>query len=137
MDESQETAALTEKDSLTKLIGARKGKLGACTCKMNEIKLRQSETGDVNEVKRLLTKFLNTLEEFEQANDSVQLLQPVEERKVEQEYWFKPKIDCFKRFIDEIIVWIAQTLKEVSYSLSAMELQCNRGSWRGCTPSNR
>ncbi len=46
-----------EEDSLTRLVGSRRGKLGACAWKMNEIKELFKTNGSPDNVKTLTDKF--------------------------------------------------------------------------------
>ena len=81
MSDQPETAAQAE-DALKSRIASRRGRLGACTRKTNEIKALLTDAGNVDKVNDALEVFKCAVGEFKHAHESVQELLSKEEKEM-------------------------------------------------------
>lgn len=98
-------------DALQRKIGSRKATLSQLTAKKNEMLRLMDDDSNLEVIKtELVVEFSKLFREFCELNVSVkELLQKVtseEEVTSDQEKWFRPKSDSFKRFSDDVEAWI-------------------------------
>lgn len=104
MDDEETT--IEKERQLFKLIGTRRGKLGALTRQRNEINAL-SEAGDTTEeVEQQLRDFIRYLQEFEKLQESVQSLLSDEEKEHDPNDWYEPKMSQFKKFLMGVEFWL-------------------------------
>uniref|UniRef100_A0A3Q3EL87 PiggyBac transposable element-derived protein domain-containing protein n=1 Tax=Labrus bergylta TaxID=56723 RepID=A0A3Q3EL87_9LABR len=123
--EIPKTSAEAE-EMLKALKASRKGKLGACTRKMNEIKALQHDGGCIDDVNKGLKTFHETVAHFNDVHISVQA-----EKEEDHEDWFEPRMINFKYCVKEVEIWkkeqIAQLRIEPQDSISNVSRK-SRGS---------
>lgn len=116
MDEEIQTAAAAEK-LLNSRIATRRGKLGVCTRKMNEIKALLTEGGIVEEVDDCMSSLLFYIHDFKSVHKAVQELLSEEEKENDHVDWFEVRMMNFDYFIKEVEIW----KKEQQSQLTAVE----------------
>lgn len=87
------------------LSAKRRGKLGACTRKLNELKPLLADTGNSERVLRGVEQLKVTLDEFKDAHAAVQMLLPSEIKENETLDWYEPKMETFENFLKEVDSW--------------------------------
>ncbi len=103
-DEDVQTAAEAEK-LLKSRIASRRGKLGVCTRKMNEIKVLLVEGGNVEQVDDCMATLLLFISDFKNVHKAVQELLAGEEKENDHADWYEPRIMNFDYFIKEVAIW--------------------------------
>ena len=88
--------------SYKSLSATRRGKLGHCTQKMNEIKTMMKEGADVYNVREAAEELKRLLGEFTKSHEHVQELLPEDVRINETLDWFEPKMADYKAFLTEV-----------------------------------
>ena len=109
--ERTETAADAEA-MLKSLKASRRGKLGSCTRKMNEIKTLLVEGGNVDIVVEGVETFNQAVNQFKTVNHSVQKLLSKEEREEDHVDWYEPRITNFQYFEKEGEVWKSEQMAQ-------------------------
>ncbi|KAI2645448.1 Gag-Pol polyprotein [Labeo rohita] len=107
MPDSQTEAtdiAITMEKKLSQFIATRRGKLGVCTRKQNELKELMSK-GNVADVEKGIQDFVLALDEFEKAHVSVQQLIIDEEKEYDNANWYEPKKSTFMSFLKDVETW--------------------------------
>lgn len=103
MSDTPETAA--GPDLLKERIASRRGRLGACTRKINEIKGLMTDVGNIDEVNVLFEVFKEAVEEFEKAHQMVQEFLSKEEKENDYSDWYEPRITNLNYSIKDIEAW--------------------------------
>jgi hypothetical protein len=106
-DEEYQTAEEAAK-LLKSKIATRKGKLGACTRKTNEIKELMFEGGNIEEVENKMTILHSCFQDLKSANDSVfaLIVDEMEQREGEdQNNWYEPRFMNIAFFLKEVEAW--------------------------------
>ena len=106
-----ETAADAEA-LLKSLKATRRGKLGSCTRKMNEIKALLIDDGNVDIVEEGVETFIQAVNDFKNVHHSVQKLLSKEERGEDHVDWYEPRITNFKYFEKEVKVWKSEQMAQ-------------------------
>jgi len=91
--------------SLKTLSAKRRGRLGACTCKLNELRPLLADSGNSERVLRGVEQLKVTLDEFKDAHAAVQMLLPSEIKENETLDWYEPKMETFENFLKEVDSW--------------------------------
>lgn len=94
-----------KEESVKELRKARKGKLGACTRKMNELKRIMEEDKDAVAVRQGFKVFQSLCEDFKNAHDAVQTVLPEKEKKIDKVEWFEPRVKPFEDFLKDVEDW--------------------------------
>jgi len=89
---------------IKELCATRTGKLGVCTCKMNELK-ELLKGGDIEAVDTGIEQLHVALDEFKDVHQSVQVLHEEEEKKSDNDDWYQPKMQTFETFLNEVEMW--------------------------------
>ena len=87
------------------LSASHKGKLGACTRKMNEIKALMETEGNVEKVNESVALFQRSLEDFNEIHESVQTFLSEDEKEKERIDWYEPKMSTFADFLKDVEKW--------------------------------
>lgn len=96
MSDTPETATEAE-DLLKSRISSRRGRLGACTRKINEIKALMTDVENVDKV--------NDTFEFKNAHKPVQELLSKEETENDYYDWYEPRITNLNYFMKRVETW--------------------------------
>lgn len=104
MSRQPETAAEAE-DLLKTLLASRRGKLGACTRRLNEIKILLVEGGNVDHVNQCVGIFKQAVDEFIRLHQSVQNLLSEDEKLDDHVDWYEPRMMNFNYFLKEVETW--------------------------------
>lgn len=91
---------------LTKLINARKAKLGKLSSKRNCIEPLLIDYINIKEVQRLKSVFDHLISEFTTLHYSTQEMMSEEEKQGDHNDWYFPKLRCFKDFQDAVKKWL-------------------------------
>lgn len=91
-------------DKLKELCATRRGKLGVCTRRMNELK-ELLKGGDIEAVDTGIEQLHVALDEFKDVHQSVQVLHEEEEKKSDNDDWYQPKMQTFETFLNEVERW--------------------------------
>ena len=92
---------------IKELSATRRGKLGHCTRKMNEINNeKRFGRGDSVAVKAQLEEFHKILKTFKTSHESVQMLLSDDVKENENVDWYEPKIAKFNDFICQTEIWL-------------------------------
>lgn len=91
--------------NLKSLSASRRGKLGSCTRKMNEIRALVDANEHVETVKEGLDEFKRALNDFKKAHEYVQNLLQEDVKEMERVDWYEPKMVTFNDFLHEVDVW--------------------------------
>ena len=94
--------------SFQSLSATRRGKLGHCTRRMNELKKMMNENADVTVVKSELNAFKLIIGDFTVCHESAQALLSDEMKESENLDWYEPKMETFRTFITDTEAWVAQ-----------------------------
>eukprot|EP00063_Salmo_salar_P065884 XP_014040719.1 PREDICTED: uncharacterized protein LOC106593859 [Salmo salar] len=92
-------------DHLNSLYAARRGKLGACTRKMNEIKVLLVDGGNIETVNESLEAFDAVLNDFKNGHESVLELVTEEEQEQESMNYYQPRMRTYEHFLKEVEIW--------------------------------
>lgn len=92
--------------NLKSLSASRRGKLGSCTRKMNEIGALVDANEHVETVKEGLDEFKRALNDFKKAHEYVQNLLQEDVKEMERVDWYEPKMVTFNDFLHEVDVWV-------------------------------
>ncbi|KAL0151450.1 hypothetical protein M9458_053236 [Cirrhinus mrigala] len=103
-EEDIQTAAEAER-LLNSRIASRRGKLGVCTRKMNEMKALLVEGGNVEQVDDAMTTFLSFIRDFKNVHNAVQEFLTGEEKENDHVDWYEPRMTNFDYFIKEVEIW--------------------------------
>ncbi|XP_013856443.1 uncharacterized protein LOC106512353 [Austrofundulus limnaeus] len=103
MSDTSETAAVTE--LLKERIASRRGRLGACTRKINEIKALMTDVRNIDEVNGMFEVFKEAVEEFGKAHLLVQEFLSKEEKENDFSDWYEPRITNLSYFIKDVEAW--------------------------------
>ncbi len=93
-----------DEEKFNQLCATRRGKLGVCTRKMNEIR-EAMNSGNVEAVSTGLEELNVALNDFRNVHQSVQVLLDEEESKSDNDDWYLPKIQTFETFLKEVATW--------------------------------
>ncbi len=93
-----------DEEKFNQLCATRRGKLGVCTRKINEIR-EAMNSGNVEAVSTGLEELNVALNDFRNVHQSVQVLLDEEERKSDNDDWYLPKIQTFETFLKEVATW--------------------------------
>lgn len=115
--EQEKDDALADERKLLKLIGTRRGKLGALTRKSNDIKSLIDDDGNKEIVDSHVEAFNALLAEFMELQVSVQSILPEEEREADHSDWYEPKLIRFKEFLWDVDVWLRGDEAAIKQSL--------------------
>lgn len=116
-----ETSEIAAEDMLKSRIASRRGRLGACTRRINEIKALMTDVGNVDKVNDTFEAFKGAVDEFKNAHKSVQELLSEEEKENDYYDWYEPRITNLNYFMKEVETWkreIAQSKVEPLDSIS-------------------
>lgn len=121
----------TKEKELKTLRAARRGRLGACTRKMNELKSLLGDGGNTENVVNGVEQLKGMLNEFKDAHAAVQMLLPDEIKENERVDWHDPKMETFEKFLQEVESWKRssldpQMLVEPHDSVSNVSKQFNK-----------
>lgn len=106
MDSDKEPIDAAEaEERFQSLSASRKGRLGACTRKMNEIKVLMETGGNVEKVDDSVALFQKTLDEFKETHVSVQTFLSEEIKENERINWYEPKMSTFENFLQDVEKW--------------------------------
>ncbi|XP_032425050.1 uncharacterized protein LOC116723928 [Xiphophorus hellerii] len=108
-------------DMLKVRVLSRRGRLGACTRKINEIKTLMSDAGNVDAVNESVQAFKEAVDEFRNAHKLVQELLSEEEKENDYDDWFEPRITNLNYFLNDVETWkkdIVQSTIRPSDSIS-------------------
>ena len=103
-DGSPVDSAETE-DRIKTLSATRRGKLGVCTRKLNEIKTLLVPGGNVGKVNDEVVSFKRSLDEFNEYQGLVQNILTTEMKVEDRTQWYEPKMDVFNDFLKEVEIW--------------------------------
>ena len=92
-------------EHLNSLYAARRGKLGVCTRKMNEIKALLVDGGNIETVDESLEAFHAVLNDFKNAHNSVLELVTEEEHEQESINYYQPRMRTYEHFLKEVEIW--------------------------------
>ena len=113
--EGAETAADAEA-LLKSLKGSRRGKLGSCTRKMNEIKALLVEGGNVDIVEESVETFNQAVNDFKTVHRSVQRLLSEEEGEEDHVDWYEPRItnlQILSKYLEkEVELWKSEQMAQ-------------------------
>lgn len=102
MSDTPETAT---EDMLKSRIASRRGRLGACTRRTNERKALMTDVGNVNKVNDTFEAFKGAVDEFKNAQKSVQELLSEEEKENDYYDWYGPRITNLNYFMNDVETW--------------------------------
>lgn len=131
-DEEIQTAAEAEK-LLNSRIATRRGKLGVCTRKMNEIKALLVGGGSIEQVDDCMASLLFFIHDFESLHKAVQELLAEEEKENDHVDWYEPRMMNFDYFIKEVEMWkkeqqSLQTIVKPKDSISNISSESKRST---------
>ncbi|XP_035988164.1 uncharacterized protein LOC118560795 [Fundulus heteroclitus] len=147
-EESQnEATGLEEQDykselSFKALSATRRGKLGQCTRKMNEIKAIMCENVDVEDVKKEVAAFHTILNDFKFCHESTQALLSDDVKESENLDWYEPRMARYNEFLANVDEWLKQhnidpqTLVDVTDSVSRVSKTASKTSKISSTVSS-
>lgn len=78
------------------------------TAKSNELEQLMESDSALDEVKIRMKVFKTICEEFKECNSLVMLYLNEDEKKADQEMWFKPKAETYQVFAEKIDVWMKE-----------------------------
>ena len=84
----------------------RKGRLTACTRKMNDLK-RMMQEEDVNAVHQHLVVFQTLVGAFKSAHEAVLNVLTEEEKETDTAEWYEPRVKPFQEFLHVVGDWEA------------------------------
>ena len=87
---------------LRALSAMRRGKLGYCTRKMNEIKQRIQYDRNPDDIQERMKEFNGILNEFKALHETVQMLLPDDVKENENVDWYEPKMAKYDDFISQV-----------------------------------
>ena len=90
------------KQDLRALSATRRGKLGYCTRKMNEIKQRIQYDRNPDDIQERMKEFNGILNEFKALHETVQMLLPDDVKENENVDWYEPKMAKYDDFISQV-----------------------------------
>ena len=94
------------KQDLRALSATRRGKLGYCTRKMNEIKQRIQYDRNPDDIQERMKEFNGILNEFKALHETVQMLLPDDVKENENVDWYEPKMAKYDDFISQVDIWL-------------------------------
>ncbi len=95
-------------DQNVKTFGAlRRGKLGSCTRKMNDIRVLMDANESIGTVKERLKEYKRALNDFINANELLQNLLSEDVKEMERIDWFEPRMATFNDFLHEVDAWMS------------------------------
>ncbi|KAK0151925.1 hypothetical protein N1851_006695 [Merluccius polli] len=98
---AEESAALLKSE-----MAKCRGKLGACTRKINETREMLIEGGNREKVEKNISKLYSCAQDLKYANESVcALIADEAERKDDQNNWYEPKVTYIASFLKEVDIW--------------------------------
>lgn len=103
MSSTPETAAEAE-DMLKLRIASHRGRLEACTRRLNEIKALMTDDGNVDKVNDTFKAFKEAVDEFKNVHKSVQELLS-EEKENDYYDWYEPRIINLNYFLKDVETW--------------------------------
>ena len=97
-------------DRLKSLSATRRGKLGVCTRKMNEVQTALVPGGNVKKVDDDVVAFKRSLDEFNEYHAAVQNHLTDAIKDEDRTQWYEPKMSVFIEFLkevetDEALIW--------------------------------
>lgn len=104
MSRQPETAVEAE-DLLKSLLASRRGKLGVCTRRLNEIKALLVKERNVDYVNECVDIFKQAVDEFTKVHQSVQQLLSEDEKLDDHVEWYEPRMMNFSYFLKEVESW--------------------------------
>ncbi|XP_043965633.1 uncharacterized protein LOC122827096 [Gambusia affinis] len=102
---SDTETAPTYEDRLKVRVLSRRGRLGACTRKINEIKALMTDAGNVDAVNDSVQVFKEAVDEFNNAHKLVEELLSEEEKDNDYNDWFDPRISNLNYFLKDVEIW--------------------------------
>lgn len=109
--EQKRSHKLTEKaleERLQRCIALRRRTLGTLTRKIRELETMMSDAQHLQRVKHLMENyFAMSTHEFNCLNNEVANLLTEDEKTIDQENWFEPKMATIRRFMKTTRNWIA------------------------------
>ncbi len=96
-------------ETIYQLRANRKIRLALLTRQMNIVKGLLDDDVNVLEVRQSMVKYRKLLDEFKDAHKSFQHLLSEEERRIDLEKWFQPKMDAIQDFISCVTTWLSST----------------------------
>ncbi|GAA6081464.1 uncharacterized protein LOC117538615 [Tachysurus ichikawai] len=93
------------KQNVASLSAMRRGRLGVCTRRMNELKALFVHCYDAEMMKSTVEAFYSAIEEFKETHRLVQENLPDDIREKERIDWFDPKMATFENFMKELEMW--------------------------------
>ena len=97
--------AATESEERRSRFASRRGRLGACTRKINEIKALMTDVGNVDKVNDTFEAFKGAVYEFISAHESVQELLSADKRETDYDDWYEPRRMNLDYFAREVDIW--------------------------------
>lgn len=98
-------ATATESEERRSRFASRRGRLGACTGEINEIKALMADVGNVEKVSDTFEAFKGAVDEFINAHKSVQELLPEDGKETDYYDWYEPRIMNLNYFAKEVEIW--------------------------------
>ncbi|KAL1269131.1 hypothetical protein QQF64_031420 [Cirrhinus molitorella] len=96
-----------QEERLNQLMGSRKAKLGHLTRQMREIETLLVDSGNVDAVYECINgEFVQSFTAFQDINNATRELMSDDEAYVDQLYWFEPKCQAVKHFVDKVKDWV-------------------------------
>ena len=92
-------------EQFNSLYAARRGKLGVCTHKMNEIKVILIDGGNIETVNEGLEAFDAVINDFKNAHESVLELVTEEEQEYESINYYQTRMRTYEHFLKEVEIW--------------------------------
>ena len=115
--------------SLKTLSAKRRGRLGACTRKLNELRPLLADSGNSERVLRGVEQLKVTLDEFKDAHAAVQMLLPSERKGNETLDWYEPKMETFENFLKEVDLWKTSPPDPQMFDHGPPQLNIVRDKW--------
>lgn len=104
-DEMSQKESVEIEQSIASLSSVRRGRLGVCTRRINEVKALLAAGDDLDSIKKGVKTFFVVLNEFKTAHKLVQEQLPDDIRENERIDWFEPKMATFENFMSELERW--------------------------------
>ncbi len=96
-------------ETIYQLRANRKIRLALLTRQMNIVKGLLDDDVNILEVRQSMVKYRKLLDEIKDAHKSFQHLLSEEERRIDLEKWFQPKMDAIQDFMSCVTAWLSST----------------------------
>lgn len=119
--------AKAQEERLNQLMGSRKAKLGHLTRQMREIETLLEDYGNIDTVYQCINgEFAQSFLAFQDINNATRELMSDDETYLDQLYWFEPKSQAVKNFVDKVNDWIERVkLQSKEAEQCDAEVECS------------